>query len=188
MNLYTSDLHLGHANVIRHDQRPFADVTEMDRTILQLWNNRVQQDDHVYIVGDFTYKSKTPAEEYLRKMRGHKHLIVGNHDRELLHNDAAMSCFDSVDHMLFLQDEYRREIVLCHYPLAEWNKSRHGSWLVYGHIHNNKDDVYEFMKTRKRALNAAVCINNYMPVSLEELLRNNRFFQGEEYDEKEALY
>ena len=29
MNLYTSDLHFGHANVIRFDHRPFLDVDEM---------------------------------------------------------------------------------------------------------------------------------------------------------------
>ena len=33
MNYYISDLHFGHANVIRHDNRPFADVEEMDRAL-----------------------------------------------------------------------------------------------------------------------------------------------------------
>ena len=181
MNFYISDLHLGHKNVIRFDNRPFADVQEMDRVILQLWNTRVQRDDHVYIVGDFTYKGTVKPEEYLRKMRGHKHLIIGNHDRDLLHNDAAMSYFDSADHILFLLDEEYRQIVLCHYPMAEWAGSRRDSWLIYGHIHSHRDETYAFMKTRERALNAAACINHYMPVSFAELLRNNRLFQEEHW-------
>ena len=31
MVFYTSDLHLGHANVIRHCDRPFSSADEMDR-------------------------------------------------------------------------------------------------------------------------------------------------------------
>ena len=37
MNLYISDLHFGHANVIKFDHRPFADRDEMDHTLIQLW-------------------------------------------------------------------------------------------------------------------------------------------------------
>ena len=39
MIFYTSDLHLGHANVIRFDKRPFADVEEMDQYIITRWND-----------------------------------------------------------------------------------------------------------------------------------------------------
>ena len=60
---------------------------------------------------------------------------------------------------------------------TQWYKSRHGSWLIYGHIHGARDEVYEFMKTRERALNAGACINNYTPVSFNELVRNNKAFQ-----------
>ena len=45
MNLYISDLHFGHKNVIGFDHRPFADVDEMDNYIIRAWNSRVQNDD-----------------------------------------------------------------------------------------------------------------------------------------------
>ena len=53
----------------------------------------------------------------------------------------------------------------------------YGSWHIYGHIHGHKDDVYRFMNTRERALNASACINNYTPASISELIRNNKAFQ-----------
>ena len=53
MNLYISDLHFGHKNVIGFDHRPFIDTDEMDHCLIKLWNTRVQPDDHVYVVGDF---------------------------------------------------------------------------------------------------------------------------------------
>ena len=36
MNLYISDLHFGHENAIEFDHRPFADVDEMDRRMIEL--------------------------------------------------------------------------------------------------------------------------------------------------------
>ena len=48
---------------------------------------------------------------------------------------------------------------------------------IYGHIHNNKNAAYEFMKTQERALNAGCMINNYTPVSFNELVRNNEVFK-----------
>ena len=33
MIYYTSDLHFGHQNVIKFDNRPFADIDEMDKMI-----------------------------------------------------------------------------------------------------------------------------------------------------------
>ena len=51
MNYYTADLHFGHSNVINFDHRPFIDVDEMDSTLIALWNNRVRNDDDVWILG-----------------------------------------------------------------------------------------------------------------------------------------
>ena len=176
MNLYISDLHFGHANVINFDHRPFSDIDDMDRMLVKFWNNRVQQDDHVYIIGDFCYRNERPEEWYLRQLKGHKHLIIGNHDQNLVKNDKAMSYLETVDKMMLVQEEDKR-IVLCHYPLCDWYRKASGSYHVYGHIHQYKDDVYEFMKHQERALNAGCMLNNYAPASLNELIRNNETFQ-----------
>lgn len=178
MNLYISDTHFGHKNVIGFDHRPFIDVNEMDHCLIKLWNSRVQPDDDVYIVGDFAFINEKPAEWYLRQLKGHKHLVTGNHDRKTLENEAAMSYFESVDKLCRVMDG-DKEVILCHFPIAAWYKCKYGSWHVYGHIHGRKDDVYEFMKTRPTALNEGACINNYTPASLNELIKNNAEFQKE---------
>ncbi len=176
MNLYISDLHFGHKNVITFDNRPYADIDEMDQCLIANWNARVAPADHVYIIGDFAYRADKPEEWYLKQLAGHKHLVIGNHDKRLLDNEKAMKYFETVDKMMYIHDEGEK-VYMCHYPMAEWNASRHGSWLIYGHIHGNKDEVYDFMATRERALNAAACVNNYIPVSFKELIINNRQFQ-----------
>ena len=84
MIFYTADLHFGHQNVLKYDKRPFADINEMDRALIELWNGRVSDDDDVYIVGDFAFKNEKPEEWYLEQLKGKKHLIIGNHDAKTL--------------------------------------------------------------------------------------------------------
>ena len=176
MNLYTSDLHFGHKNVIEFDHRPFHDVNEMDHLMIESWNSRVQPDDTVYILGDFSYRSEKELTWYLKQLKGHKILVAGNHDGKLLTNQSALSYFDGVEKLMEIADGENR-ICLCHFPIAEWSGYFRRSWHIYGHIHNRKNETYEIMKKKERALNAGCMINNYMPVSLEELIRNNKTFQ-----------
>lgn len=48
-NFYISDLHIGHENILRFDNRPFADVNEMNNKLIENWNARVRSDDTVYM-------------------------------------------------------------------------------------------------------------------------------------------
>ena len=178
MNLYTADLHFGHNNIIKHDHRPFFDTEEMDKCLIDLWNGRVYKDDTVYIIGDFCFKNGKPEEWYLKQLKGHKILIIGNHDTELFKNPTAMSYFEDVQQILTISDQDKR-ICLCHYPLAEWDGYYHGVWHIYGHIHNNKNEAYSVMKDKERALNAGCMINNYTPVSFKELYENNQRYKNE---------
>ena len=117
----------------------------MDHALIDMWNGRVQPKDIVYIVGDFCFRSGKPAEWYLKQLNGHKYLIIGNHDDKTLKNPEAMSHFDGADKMMDMRDD-GKHICLCHYPITEWNSYYHGSWHIYGHIHNNKNEAYEIMK------------------------------------------
>lgn len=61
MIYFTSDLHFGHINILRHCDRPFADIDEMDRELIARWNRRVTPQDDVYIwVISFTVISEAP--------------------------------------------------------------------------------------------------------------------------------
>lgn len=59
MNYYIADTHFGHENVILLDSRPFVTVDEMDREMIERWNEKVQDADDVYILGDFCYMQES---------------------------------------------------------------------------------------------------------------------------------
>jgi len=165
--------------VIGMDHRPFADIDEMDNALIRLWNERVTDEDDVYILGDFAYRNGYTAGWYLRRLKGRKHLIIGNHDRHTLEDNNAMDYFHSVENMALITDQ-QRTVSLCHFPIAEWNGKRRGGYHVFGHLHNRRDEVYQFMSRFDRALNAGCMINGYHPVTLDELIENNLTFRQEE--------
>lgn len=173
MKYYISDLHFGHRNCITFDNRPFNTVDEMDEVLINNWNKKVNNDDEVYILGDFCYRNSKDATYYLKKLNGKKHLIIGNHDKAILNNKKALEMFESINALTMIQDG-SYNVVLCHYPLAEWNNEYYGSIHLYGHIHNNKHDTYYYMNNKMNAYNVGCMLNNYEPVSLEELLNINR--------------
>ena len=44
----------------------------------------------------------------------------------------------------------------------------------------DRDEAYDFMKTKAHALNAGCMINNYTPASFKELMRNNQAFKKQD--------
>ncbi len=177
MIYYTADLHLGHANVIRHCGRPFADTDEMDAALIRNWNDRVHRNDTVYIVGDFLFRARRPAEEYLSELKGRKHLLIGNHDKNWMKKADLTKWFESVSSMLFIKDR-GRNVTLCHYPMMTWPGVSKDGYMIYGHIHNNTyADYWPLILANSLMLNAGVDINGFAPVTLDELILNNARFK-----------
>ena len=174
MNLFTADLHLGHKNCILFDHRPFSDVDEMDEFIISMWNGRVYDGDDVWVLGDFTYRSKKSPASYLARLKGRKHLIIGNHDYRMLKDKEAMGMWESVDHIKKLHDPKYGDIILCHYPIADWEGMYHGSWHLFGHIHKSKSPCSEYMDRQDRAINAGCMLYSYAPMSMRELIEKKQ--------------
>lgn len=178
MTYFTADLHLGHANIITMCDRPFADVEEMDGTLVENWNSRVLKGDDVWIVGDLSFRGDRAVAEILPKLKGRKHLILGNHDKSWMkkHSEAARF-FESIEQMGKISVDGNK-IFMCHYPMMEWDGYYHGSYLVYGHIHNAiGQPFWNLIVNNNHMLNAGVDVNGYHPVTFGELVENNRIFK-----------
>ena len=177
MNFYIGDPHLGHEAIIRLCNRPFADVDEMDEAIISNWNSRVTNGDTVFILGDMMFRNKREPSEYLKRLKGHKILVLGNHDASWIWRESATEHLTTHVSMMELIDRNRR-VVLCHYPMLTWPYIRGGSYMVYGHLHGNREhDPCLKHGLNPRMLNSCVEVNGYQPVTLDEMIENNRIFR-----------
>lgn len=178
-NFYISDTHFGHYNLMVHSRTMFKTVEEMDTTIIKNWNQTVKAKDHVYILGDFCWLTANETYKILKKLNGKKHLIVGNHDKQIIRNPECLKMFESIDVIKTISDQGKR-IVLCHYPLAEWDGYFRGSYHFFGHIHANKNESYIYMKNVERAYNVGADVLNFTPRKFEDVVKlNNEMWKKE---------
>lgn len=72
----TSDWHLGETRM-QLMQRPFKNREENDLTIIDRFNEKVEPEDLVYVVGDAVYSKADPAVSLplIKAMNGRKILI-----------------------------------------------------------------------------------------------------------------
>lgn len=181
MIFYTADQHFGHGNIIKHCDRPYLDAESMNRDMIDKWNSRVSNKDSVYIIGDLFFRTKENPSIILDRLSGIKHLIMGNHDKNWIKKVDIPKYFQSVEWYSMISDN-QKHIALCHFPMMSWGNSGYGSYLIYGHIHNNTDaDYWPLLQKMDNALNAGVDINGFFPVSFMELKTNNEKFKAQ-YD------
>ena len=175
MIYFTADTHFDHGNIIRFCNRPFATVEEMNETLISNWNRKVHANDTVFVMGDMFFRTTDP-EPILQRLKGKKHLIVGNHDSQWMKKVDMGRWFESVQSYLETNDG-QHTITMCHFPMVTWNHQSR-SYMIHGHIHENTDmDYWPLLVARDRVLNAGCDINNFEPVTFQELVENNTRFK-----------
>jgi calcineurin-like phosphoesterase family protein len=143
---FYSDPHIGHANIIKYCERPFTDVEEMNQTLVQRYNAKIDRKDVVLWLGDCFFKGDpTRYRDTLLQMNGTKILLVGNHD-------GSMPAMANLGFALVLQEAVLNiRGVTCrvnHYPyeaipvyekpdkFAALRPRKHpGEILIHGHNH-----------------------------------------------------
>ena len=185
MRFFTSDLHLGHQNIIDYCDRPHNSVLEMHLDIVERWNAMVGVDDEVYIVGDLAMGRVAESLQVIELLNGARKILVpGNHDgcwkgrgksdkQRVLYESAGLEIVDRPDPIEIAS----RQVLLCHFPTAgdtdeyvdkfsAWRPSLRGEWLVHGHVHQK-------WRQRGREINVGVDAWGGYPVAesqLEELI------------------
>lgn len=151
MNYFISDLHIGHANAIKYDNRPFADITEMNNKIIENWNSRVKTDDTVYILGDFIWAKEYLWPFYVEPLAGKKVLIRGNHD-PMEFSTATKRLFQKITNLMEIKED-SKHIVMCHYPIPFFRAGfSENSYMLYGHVHKTLE--YEYIKELRKKIKA----------------------------------
>ncbi len=180
-----SDHHFLHARIIELSNRPFATAEEMSEEIVRRHNAVVGVNDVFIQTGDLCLGPFDQSIEYAARLNGIKFMVPGNHDRtseagrnkpayiekfRRRYEDAGftllpeLGCTIDIDGVRF---------AVSHYPYDgdHTEQDRHtffrpadeGHPLIHGHIHGQR-------RISGRMFNVGVDVNDFTPVSQEELL------------------
>ena len=156
----TADYHLNHFNIIKHCNRPFQDLEQMNRTIINNHNACVKPEDTVFFLGDFCFGR---IWDYLNQFNGKFIFVEGNHDKRTSKLPYHMKAV-----ILYRNG---KQIYLTHSP----NNLPYGYDLYFaGHIHNK----WKFKEMKAignennnyvDVCNVGVDVWEFFPITLEKL-------------------
>lgn len=136
-------------------------IEDHDKWLIDIWNSTVQKKDEIYILGDVSMGNKILTEKILDKLHGNKHLILGNHDNNI-HTSTRFGTITQIKDFWTKVGEDKFHIVLCHYPMASWNRKVHGSAHLFGHVHGRLEGV-------GLSFDVGIDANDYKILSLDEV-------------------
>jgi len=166
-----SDTHFGHAGVCKFmcndgvtKLRPWDNPEEMDEEMVKRWNETVRPNDKVYHLGDVVINRK--ALSIMRRLKGDKVLIKGNHD-----------IFRLEDYTPFFRDirgyHVMNGMILSHIPVHEESLGRFGT-NIHGHLHANrvmKVDKYGTSWIDPRYHCVCVEQTDFRPILFEDVIK-----------------
>lgn len=135
----TSDLHFCHDRAFLYEPRGFSNVQDMNAAIVQRWNQVVQPEDTVYVLGDIMLNDNEEGMRLLQSLNGHISIVLGNHDtptRVALYKECSK--IESVELAAALK--YKGyHFFMTHYPCFTGNLEneslKQGTCNLYGHTH-----------------------------------------------------
>lgn len=130
-----SDPHFYHKNIVKFTNydgtkmRPWDDVETMTEEMIEWYNELVNDEDRVYILGDVAF-TVAHITSVIPRMKGRKVLVPGNHEPKKM--KKYIDLFDDVRGYV-----QRSGFIMSHIPLhpgslGRWNLN------IHGHTHNNE--------------------------------------------------
>lgn len=166
-----ADTHFGDPSIITAIGRPFENIHQMDRFIIDRWNSVVTKDDDIIVAGDFLALPRENKKKYVEKILSSLNfktleLVVGNHDTEEL---------------MEIMKDFSKNINIYRYPIVKdnfWIVSHEPMFVndrtvwvnIFGHVHNNPS--YRDISSRSMCVSAERI--DYTPIDFEEVKRKVR--------------
>ena len=158
-----ADTHFGHANVIGYTGRPFRDVSHMDLSLIWNWNETVQNEDLVYVLGDFTLSRRTDIISHLlQRLNGRKILVMGNHDTRKPRDYIAAGFEVALRKPIMIEPG----VILMHEPFEDLSLICPNYIYFFGHVHEKHCPMDDYENCR--------CVSveriDYRPIEFDQAL------------------
>lgn len=166
----TSDLHIGHDREFVWSPRGFTCSADHDESIVEYFNNTVNDEDDVYILGDLMLGDNNYGIGMLKNLKGRLHIVRGNHDTnprwELYKN--LPNVVEMGDALRFKSEGYN--FYCSHYPTITSNFEKDSLKQIeinlYGHTHQQTD----FYEDRPFMFHCGVDSLSNFPINIEMVI------------------
>ena len=142
MRYFTADLHIADKAIARW--RGFGDDVAAHDAAVLAGIGALGADDELWLLGDLCKPNLAGVEALRAAIPCERvHVVVGNHDSRA--KFVTCGLFTSVDYYdqvgKVARDGYK--FVMSHYPMLDWDRSYHGSYMLHGHIHSLPKEGYQ---------------------------------------------
>jgi len=160
-----ADSHFGDKKIF--EMRGFKSLTQMETRMIYNWNSIVNNQDIVYINGDFCLGSRYKTESMLKRLNGKKVMVMGNHDFAIGDTkwwiETKQFIYVSPNPILI-----HHNILISHEPISDFHTFTGKDEFInlYGHVHTNpkyKDNKFSACTSAERL--------DYKPIEIKELLK-----------------
>ena len=168
-----SDPHFYHKNICRFKSsegiplRPWDDAEQMTEDMIQWYNEMVNDQDRVYILGDVAFSAEHMRQS-VGRLKGRKVLVPGNHEPPKMRK--YFDLFDDVRGYVV-----KKGFIMSHIPIHPASLSR---WKlnIHGHTHSNYVELgSEYDKGAKLPDNRYFCAcveqTDFRPILLDDILK-----------------
>jgi len=181
----TSDTHYGHKNICRgvsewkdlDSTRKFKTLEEMNQTIVDNINSCVKEDDELYFLGDWAFGGIKNILIFWEQLNCKNiFFIPGNHDHHIKKKHIIPDTDISVDKLFTVLPELYTivvdgvKVILCHYPLEDWEDRGLGSIHLHGHSHHSLDSSETTLSERR--FDVGMDWYEFRPFNLTGLIKN----------------
>ncbi|MCR4617261.1 MAG: metallophosphoesterase family protein [Lachnospiraceae bacterium] len=150
---FIADTHFSDDSILRYENRPFENIDEMNKVLVDNWNKTVSKDDTVFLVGD------VGEEKYLRELNGEIILIRGNHDKLTEEEYKKLGVKAVYEYPII----YKEFWMVSHEPMYVNRNAPYAN--IFGHIHSNP----QYISVSPRSFCISAERIGYTPILFEEI-------------------
>lgn len=142
----------------------------MDKYIVETFNNMLEPDDDLYVLGDLVLGEIEEGFKALSLIDARIHIICGNHDTSAkIERYKTLPNVVSIDYALPMKISKRKIFYLSHYRTETANDNDSVKvYNLHGHTHSKE----KFSEDMKFCYNCALDAHDCKPVSLEEIAKD----------------
>lgn len=161
----------------------------MNLAQVQKWNETVEDDDDIYVLGDLMLGDSNNI-EFIKQLKGKIHIVLGNHDtanREKMYRKLP-NVVEIAEVGIRLQYK-KHHFILTHYPMLTGNLEKESlkqmTLNLYGHTHQ----LTNFYNDMPFLYHVGVDSHNGYPVLLDDIIEEMyvKFKECKEFLDEEPI-